>query len=254
VIVEGVSALVTGGASGLGAAAAAALAQRGARVTVADLVPEPEARARGVHDDWQYVQVDVTESDAVRAAVAVAGSKGPLRVLVHCAGSRGPSRVLTPAGEAGDLPTFEAVIRQHVIGTYNALRLSAEAMVHMAHPDEDRGVCVLTGSVAAFEPQIGQIGYAAAKSAVAGMTLAAARELAAERVRVCTIAAGIFETALLADVPPATRQALAEQTPHPRRAGQPAEFGQLAVQIAENPMLNGATIRLDGALRMPAAC
>ena len=248
--VEGAAALVAGGASGLGEATARGLAERGARVVIADLNEEkgaPLAEELGA----SFVQTDVTDDDAVKAAVdrAAAGDEG-LRISVCCAGIGWAQRV---AGKHGphDLELFSNVVKVNLIGTFNVLRLAATAM-NENEPDEggERGVCVNTASIAAFDGQIGQIAYAASKGGIVGMTLPAARDMSSRGIRVVTIAPGLFDTPLLAALPQEARDALGASIPFPSRLGLPEEYASLAIQVAENPMLNGETIRLDGALRM----
>jgi NAD(P)-dependent dehydrogenase (short-subunit alcohol dehydrogenase family) len=244
---DGLGALVAGGASGLGEATARALAARGARVTVADLNEErgePLASELGA----TFAKADVTDEGQVRAAVEAAGE---LRLAVSCAGIGWAERTVKREGPAA-LEPFETVVRVNLIGTFNVLRLAAASMA-ANEPDEggERGAVVMTASIAAFDGQIGQAAYSASKGGVVGLTLPSARDLARLGIRVCTIAPGLFDTPLLAGLPEETRQALGAQVPHPPRLGRPEEYAQLACHIAENPMLNGETIRLDGALRMP---
>jgi 3-hydroxyacyl-CoA dehydrogenase / 3-hydroxy-2-methylbutyryl-CoA dehydrogenase len=244
---DGLGALVAGGASGLGEATARALAARGARVTVADLNEErgePLASELGA----TFAKADVTDEGQVRAAVEAAGE---LRLAVSCAGIGWAERTVKREGPAA-LEPFETVVRVNLIGTFNVLRLAAASMAEN-EPDEgdERGAVVMTASIAAFDGQIGQAAYSASKGGVVGLTLPSARDLARLGIRVCTIAPGLFDTPLLAGLPEETRQALGAQVPHPPRLGRPEEYAQLACHIAENPMLNGETIRLDGALRMP---
>jgi NAD(P)-dependent dehydrogenase (short-subunit alcohol dehydrogenase family) len=253
--VAGVGALVTGGASGLGRATAGALAAAGARVVVLDLPGSAgEQAAAELGDGASFAPADIGDTAAVERALDAAEARGPLRVLVHCAGRIRPVRLVGRDGQPGSLEDFEAVMATNLTGTFNVLRLAA---VRMAATDPvgpepgERGVCVLTASVAAFEGQIGQIPYAASKAGVVGMTITAARDLASRLIRVCTIAPGTFETPMLAGLPEPVRRSLAEAVPHPRRLGQPDEYAALALHIVGNPMLNGETIRLDGALRMP---
>lgn len=246
-----VNAIVTGGASGLGLATAAKLLQGGATVTLVDLpTSEGAARASELGPNARFAAADVTNTDEVQAAIDTSLERGPLRAVVHCAGRGRPMRVLDKAGNPGSLEDFESVIRLNVVGSFNVLRLAASAMARNELLDDDRGVCVLTASVAAYEAQIGQINYGSAKAGVVGMTLPAARDLANVGIRVCTIAPGTFDTPLLAGLPQNLRDSLAAAVPHPQRLGDPAEFGALAAHIIENGMLNGETIRLDGAIRM----
>jgi NAD(P)-dependent dehydrogenase (short-subunit alcohol dehydrogenase family) len=243
---DGIGALVAGGASGLGEATARELAARGARVTVTDL---NEERGAALADELggSFAVADVTDEAQVQAAVE---SVDGLRVAVSCAGIGWAQRTVGRDGPAALAP-FETVIRVNLIGTYNVLRLSAAAMA-AGEPDAEgeRGVVVMTASIAAFDGQIGQTAYSASKGGVVGLTLPAARDLARMGVRVCTIAPGLFDTPLLAGLPEESRQALGASIPFPPRLGRPAEYAQLACHIAENPMLNGEVIRLDGALRM----
>src|SRR4051812_22210275 len=248
--IEGVNALVAGGASGLGAATARRLHAAGARLTIADLNPE---RGAALADELgaRFVETDVTDADQGQAAVdAAAGDEG-LRVSVCCAGIAWAEKV---AGSRGPHPLepFETVIRVNLIGTFNVLRMAAAAMLANEPGEEgERGVCVNTASIAAYDGQIGQIAYSASKGGIVGLTLPAARDLAQSAIRVCAIAPGLFDTPLLAGLPEEVRTALGRQVPFPSRLGRPEEFANLALHIVENPMLNGEVIRLDGALRMP---
>jgi NAD(P)-dependent dehydrogenase (short-subunit alcohol dehydrogenase family) len=244
---DGIGALVAGGASGLGEATARELAARGARVTIADLNDERgEALAEEI--GAAFAHADVTDEAQVNAAVEAAGE---LRLAVSCAGIGWAERTVQYNGPAA-LEPFEAVVRVNLIGTFNVLRLAAAAMAgNDADEGGERGAVVMTASIAAFEGQIGQAAYSASKGGVVGLTLPAARDLARLGIRVCTIAPGLFDTPLLAALPEDARQALGAQVPHPPRLGRPEEYARLACHIAENPMLNGETIRLDGALRMP---
>jgi NAD(P)-dependent dehydrogenase (short-subunit alcohol dehydrogenase family) len=249
--IDGSRAVVSGGASGLGAATARRLHADGALVTIADRDAERgEALAAELGGHASFVATDVTDAAAVQAAVDAARGDGELRIAVCCAGIGWGEKT---AGKRGPhaLEPFESVIAVNLVGTFNLLRLASAAML-ANEPDEggEVGVCVLTASIAAYEGQIGQIAYSASKGGVAGMTLPAARDLAASRVRVCTIAPGLFDTPLLAGLPEEARASLGEQVPHPSRLGDPAEYAALAGHIIENPMLNGEVIRLDGALRM----
>jgi NAD(P)-dependent dehydrogenase (short-subunit alcohol dehydrogenase family) len=238
---------VAGGASGLGEATARELAARGARVTVADLNEERGA-ALAEEIGGAFAKADVTDEMQVKAAVE---SAGELRLAVSCAGIGWAERTVGKEGPAS-LQPFEAVVRVNLIGTFNVLRLSAAALAEN-DPDAggERGAVVMTASIAAFDGQIGQTAYSASKGGVVGLTLPAARDLARLGIRVCTIAPGVFDTPLLAALPEAAREALGAGVPHPARLGRPEEYALLACHIAENPMLNGETIRLDGALRMP---
>jgi NAD(P)-dependent dehydrogenase (short-subunit alcohol dehydrogenase family) len=245
--IEGASALVAGGASGLGAATARRLAERGAEVTIADVNAQAgEALAEEI--GGRFVACDVTDEAQVQAAVEAAAD---LRISVCCAGIGHAEKAAGKRG-AHALEPFQRVIAINLVGTFNVLRLAAAAMLANA-PDEggECGVIVNTASIAAYDGQIGQIAYSASKGGVVGMTLPAARDLASARVRVCTIAPGLFDTPLLAGLPEEARAALGAQVPHPARLGAPDEYGALAVHIVENPMLNGEVIRLDGGLRMP---
>jgi 3-hydroxyacyl-CoA dehydrogenase / 3-hydroxy-2-methylbutyryl-CoA dehydrogenase len=247
-------ALVAGGASGLGEATARALAGAGAAVVVADLNAEKgEALATELGEGVRFVEADVTDETAVAAAVEQARemSEGGLRISVCCAGIGWAERVAHKAGPH-NLEFFSKVVKVNLIGTFNVLRLAADAMSGNEPDDEgERGVCVNTASIAAYDGQIGQIAYSASKGGIVGMTLPAARDMASRGVRVVTIAPGLFDTPLLAALPEDARTALGAGIPFPSRLGRPAEYAQLVEQIVANPMLNGETIRLDGALRMP---
>ena len=252
--IEGKGALVAGGASGLGEATARALHAAGARVTIADLNAEKgEALASELGERASFVAADVTDEEALAAAVeraATAGEDG-LRVSVCCAGIGWAERVAHKGGPH-NLEFFSNVVKVNLIGTFNVLRLAAASMSENEPDGEgERGVCVNTASIAAFDGQIGQIAYAASKGGIVGMTLPAARDMASRGVRVVTIAPGLFDTPLLAALPEEAREALGAGIPFPSRLGRPAEYAQLVEQIVANPMLNGETIRLDGALRMP---
>jgi NAD(P)-dependent dehydrogenase (short-subunit alcohol dehydrogenase family) len=250
--IEGSGALIAGGASGLGEATARLLHDQGAHVTIADL---NEDKGRSLADELGqragFVRADVTEPDQVQEAVDdAATAPGGLRISICCAGIGWAERVAGRRG-AHTLQPFETVIRVNLIGTFNVLRLAAAAMVELEPTASgERGVCINTASIAAFDGQIGQISYSASKGGIVGMTLPAARDLAVAGVRVCTIAPGTFDTPLLGALPEENRQALAAAIPFPSRLGRPEEFAALAVQIVQNEMLNGETIRLDGALRM----
>lgn len=247
--VTGASALVTGGASGLGAATARRLAAAGARVVVLDLDEQLGTRL-AAEIGGLFAAADVTDPTAVEAALDLAEGAGPLRALVHCAGKGGTVRVVDRHGEPGSLELYEQLVRINLVGTFNVLRLAAARMSRNDVVDGERGVCVLTASVAAYEGQVGQIPYASAKAGVVGMTLVAARDLASRLIRVSTIAPGVFDTPILSRFSQEVKDGLGAQVPHPSRLGQPDEFAMLAMQIVENQMLNGETIRLDGAIRM----
>jgi NAD(P)-dependent dehydrogenase (short-subunit alcohol dehydrogenase family) len=245
--IDGTSALVAGGASGLGAATARRLAAGGAKVTIAD-IDEQAGQALADELGAAFVACDVTDEAQVEAAVAAAEG---LRLSVCCAGIGHAEKAAGKRG-AHALEPFQRVIAVNLIGTFNVLRHAAAAML-ANEPDEggECGVIVNTASIAAYDGQIGQIAYSASKGGIVGMTLPAARDLAAARIRVCTIAPGLFDTPLLAGLPEEARSALGAQVPHPARLGAPDEYGALAVHVAENAMLNGEVVRLDGALRMP---
>ena len=251
--IEGISAVVTGGASGLGRATVERLVAGGAKVVIADLPSsDGEAVAGEIGGDvTRFAAADVTDTDQMNAAFDAAEQMGPLRAVVHCAGRGGPIRVVDKNGEPGPLDVYETVVRINLVGSFNVLRLGAARIAKTDPVDDERGVVVLTSSVAAFEGQIGQIPYASAKAGIVGMTIVAARDLASRQIRVCTIAPGTFDTPILKRVTEEARAGLAAAVPHPRRLGRPEEFAMLAEHIIANPMLNGETIRLDGAIRMP---
>lgn len=250
--VNGISAVVTGGASGLGLATVRRLLEAGAGcVVIADLPnSDGETVAKELGDRAWFVAADVRDEDEMAAVFDTAEQGGQLRVLVHCAGRGGAVRLLTKDGRPGSLAEYSAVVGINLIGTFNVLRLAAARMARNEPVQGDRGVCVLTASVAAFEGQIGQIPYASAKAGVHGMTIVAARDLASKHIRVCTIAPGTFDTPLLKRLSQDVRDSLATTVPHPARLGAPDEYAKLALQIIDNGMLNGETIRLDGAIRM----
>jgi 3-hydroxyacyl-CoA dehydrogenase / 3-hydroxy-2-methylbutyryl-CoA dehydrogenase len=249
--IEGSGAIVAGGASGLGEATARALHERGAAVTIADLNAEKgEALAAELGTRASFAACDVTDEEQVAAAVAQAAETG-LRISVCCAGVGWAERTVSKNGPHQLLP-FETVLRVNLIGTFNVLRFAAAAMNELEPLESgERGVCMNTASIAAYDGQIGQIAYAASKGGIVGLTLPAARDMASRGIRVMTIAPGTFDTPLLGALPQEARDELGKAIPFPQRLGDPAEFGALAVHIAENQMLNGETIRLDGALRMP---
>ncbi len=250
---DGIVSLVTGGASGLGEATVRRLLAGGSRVVILDRdAGRGEALARELGENVLFAQADITDESSTAAAIEKASSLGPLRAVVHCAGIGWAGRILSRDGTPHDLQRFRLVIEVNLIGTFNVLRLAAAAMARNEPTAEgERGVIVNTASVAAFDGQIGQAAYAASKAGVVGLTLAAARDLASLGIRVVTIAPGIFDTPMFRLLPEPQRQALAENVPFPRRLGRPEEFALLAEAIVRNPYLNGETIRLDGALRMP---
>jgi NAD(P)-dependent dehydrogenase (short-subunit alcohol dehydrogenase family) len=249
--IEHSSAIVVGGASGLGEATVRSLHGEGAVVTIAD-VNADKGTALASELGVEFIACDVREEGQVEEAVArAAAAEGGLRIAVCCAGIGWAQKV---AGSKGPHPLmpFEVTVQINLIGTFNVLRYAAAAMIgNEPHEDGERGVCVHTASVAAFDGQVGQIAYSASKGGIVGMTLPAARDLAQYGIRVNTIAPGLFDTPLLAALPEEARQKLGAGVPFPQRLGQPAEYARLACHIVENRMLNGETIRLDGALRMP---
>lgn len=244
-----VAVLITGGGSGLGAATARAMAAKGAKIGVIDQSKENAekvaAEVKGI-----ALHADVTSEEQIKAAIANAeAAHGVARVLMNCAGIGGSQRIVGRDG-VYPLEKFARIINVNLIGTFNCLRLFAERLVTIEPVGEERGVIVNTASVAAYEGQIGQIAYAASKGGVVGLTLPAARDLAGQKIRVNTIAPGLFLTPLLMGLNEEARKSLGAQVPHPARLGDANEYGSLAVHIVENPMLNGETIRLDGAIRM----
>ena len=252
--IEGNGALVAGGASGLGEATVRRLHSQGAHVVIADMNEEGgRALASELGERATFMHINVTDEAAVGAAVRVAAAQPvPLRIAVCCAGIGGSAARV--AGRRGPhaLDRFETVIRVNLIGTFNVLRLASAAMVESEPTASgERGVCVNTASIAAFDGQIGQIAYSASKGGIVSMTLPAARDLASVGVRVCAIAPGTFDTPLLAALPEESREVLAAEVPFPSRLGRPDEFAALVAHIVENEMFNGEVIRLDGALRMP---
>jgi NAD(P)-dependent dehydrogenase (short-subunit alcohol dehydrogenase family) len=250
--IAGNAVVVTGGASGLGRATVERLTTQGAHVVIADLpTSDGEAVAQELGGQSRFVAADVTSEAEMIAVFDAAESIGTLRAVVHCAGRGGPMRVVDKQGFPGSLEAYEAIVRVNLIGSFNVLRLGAARLAKKEAVDGERGVVILTASVAAFEGQIGQIPYASSKAGIVGMTIVAARDLAGRQIRVCTIAPGTFDTPILARVSSEIRESLAKATPHPARLGRPSEFAMLAAHIIENPMLNGETIRLDGAIRMP---
>ena len=250
--IQGKSALVSGGASGLGAATVRMLVAHGAKVVIADVNDKTgKELAAELGSSVAFVKTDVTNSEQVKAAVGEAAARhGGLHITVTAAGIGVAEKVLGKEG-IHDLGRYLRVIQVNLVGTFDVIRYAAELMARN-QPDEDqgRGVIVTTASVAAFDGQIGQVAYSASKGGIVGMTLPLARELAREGIRVVTIAPGIFDTPLLAGLPEPARQSLGQQVPFPKRLGQPKEYAALVQHIVENNMLNGETIRLDGAIRM----
>src|SRR3954470_10997979 len=247
-LLDKTSAIVTGGASGLGAATARALAGRGARVLALDLparIDDAEPT-----EGLQYVATDVTEPDQVAAAVTQAAEAGPLRTVVNCAGIGPSARIFGKKG-VHDLDLYATVIKVNLVGSFNVLALAAE-QIAATDPDVDgqRGVVVNTASIAAYDGQVGQAAYSSSKGGIVGLTLPAARDLAQYGIRVCTIAPGIVETPMLATVSEEVRAGLAAGVPFPQRLARPDEYAQLALSIIEHDYLNGEVIRMDGALRM----
>lgn len=249
-------AVVTGGASGLGLATVRRLVARGAEVVIADL---PSSRGSEVASEFggaaSFVPTDVTDPSTVGDALDVAVGRGRLAIVVNCAGIGPPRKVVDRDGVPMPLEHFARIIDVNLVGTFNVIRLAAARMVAQQELGEldstdDLGVIVSTASVAAFDGQVGQAAYSASKGGVVGMTLPIARELASHRIRVMVIAPGLFETPLLATLPLEVRESLGRQVPHPNRLGAPDEFAQLVEHIVDNAMLNGETIRLDGAIRM----
>lgn len=246
-------ALVTGGASGLGAATVRALVGKGAKALIVDRdEAKGQALAAELGASAAFAKADVTDAAQIEAAIEAAKALGTLRIAVSCAGVGWASRTLDKTGKPHDLDLFKTVIGINLIGTFNVLRLAASA-ISKAEPlaNNERGVIVNTASVAAFDGQIGQIAYAASKAGVAGMTLPAARDLAPAGIRVVTIAPGIFDTPMLGQLSEEVRAALSKDVVFPKRLGDPAEYGAMVAAIVESGYLNGETIRLDGALRMP---
>jgi NAD(P)-dependent dehydrogenase (short-subunit alcohol dehydrogenase family) len=251
--IQGASAIVSGGASGLGEATVRRLHAQGAHVVILDRdETRGAALAKALGERATFAKTDVTSEAEVQAAVAAAASTAPLRIAVSCAGIAWAQRTVNKDGVPHDLGFFTTVLTVNLIGTFNVLRLSAAAMAKNAPlAGGERGVIINTASIAAFDGQIGQLAYAASKAGVVGMTLPAARDLSKSGIRLLTIAPGTFNTPMLALLPEEQRQALAAGIPFPQRLGEPDDFAQLAVSMIENAYLNGETIRLDGALRMP---
>lgn len=248
--ITGKVAIITGGASGLGLATAHHLAGQGSKIVILDLPSSPgPAAAEALGASARFVAADVRDEQQVQAAVEAALSWGKLAAVVNCAGIGPPQRVVGRDG-AQPLAAFQRIIDINLVGTFNVLRLAAARMIAQENTDDERGVIINTASVAAFEGQIGQAGYAASKAGISGMTLPIAREFAQHRIRVNTIAPGLFMTPLFNSLSPAAIASLGSQVPHPNRLGRPEEYASLVAHVIENPMINGETIRLDGAIRM----
>jgi len=244
-------ALVTGGASGLGEATTRRLHEGGAAVVIIDLPSSPgETLAAELGDKVRFCAADVRNEAQVQAAIAAAQELGDLRIVVNCAGVGTPGRVVGRNGPM-DLDSFRNVIDINLVGTFNVIRLAAAAMLANEPVDGDRGIIVMTASIAAYDGQIGQAAYAASKGGIVALTLSAARDLADKLIRVVTVAPGTFATPMLAGLADEVTAALEAQVPHPSRLGQPREYASLVAHIIDNGMLNGGVIRLDGALRMP---
>jgi NAD(P)-dependent dehydrogenase (short-subunit alcohol dehydrogenase family) len=250
--IENAAAVVTGGASGLGAATARALAKRGAKVSICDLnVKEGNLLAQEI--GGQFHQLDVTSEPMVEVALESAErANGVARILVNCAGIAPAIKVVGKNHTPHSLASFRKVIETNLIGSFLVLSHFAARLTKQPPIGEERGLIINTASVAAYEGQIGHAAYAASKSGIIGLTLPVARELAESLIRIVAIAPGIFSTPMVAGLPPATRDSVMSQVPHPRRWGRPEEFAKLVEAIVENPMLNGETVRLDGGLRMAA--
>lgn len=248
--IDNLVALVTGGASGLGLATVKELHGKGAKVVIVDLPSsQGETVAKELGDGVVFAAADVTDEAQIGAALDAAEQLGPLRVAVNCAGIGNAIKTVSKKG-AFPLDAFSKVVNVNLIGTFNVIRLAAERIAATEPVGEERGVIINTASVAAFDGQIGQAAYSASKGGIVGMTLPIARDLASLKIRVLTIAPGLFHTPLFATLPDEAIASLGAQVPHPSRLGDPVEFGALARHIVENPMLNGETIRLDGAIRM----
>ncbi|MCO7191500.1 SDR family NAD(P)-dependent oxidoreductase [Pseudonocardia sp. McavD-2-B] len=246
-----ISAVVTGGSSGLGAATARLLARQGSRVVITDRAEPSAELLEELGPQARFHQSDITDAASLAAAFDEAEAAGPLRAVVHCAGRGGDRlRILDREGNASPEASFADVVRINLTGTYNVLRLAAERIARTEPVGDDRGSIVLTASVAAFDGQVGQTAYSASKGGVHAMTLVAARDLAAYGIRVNTIAPGTFDTTMLARFPDEIRARLGAAVPHPSRLGHADEFADMAVALLTNGYANGATLRLDGAIRM----
>ncbi|MGC1207793.1 MAG: SDR family NAD(P)-dependent oxidoreductase [Ornithinimicrobium sp.] len=250
-ITSDVVALITGGASGLGEATARRILADGGTVVLVDL---PGGRGEEVAAEMgeraRFAPADVRHEEQVRAAIAVAGELGTLRIVVNCAGVATPGRILSKRGTLS-LDNYRTVVEINLIGTFNVMRLAAEAMVANEPLDGDRGLIVMTASVAAYDGQIGQAAYSSSKGGIVALNITAARDLADKAIRVMTIAPGVMETPMMDGLPGEVKASLEALVPHPSRLGKPSEYAALVAHIASNPLLNGEVIRLDGALRMP---
>jgi NAD(P)-dependent dehydrogenase (short-subunit alcohol dehydrogenase family) len=248
--IDGTVALVSGGASGLGLATAKRLLAGGGSVVLLDLpTSNGEVVAKELGDRAGFVAADVRDEEQVQAAVEAAAELGPLRIVVACAGTGVPAKTVGRGGPAA-LDGFQRTVEVNLIGTFNLIRLAAARIAQQEPVDGERGVAIGTASVAAYDGQIGQAAYSASKGGIVGMTLPIARDLSSLQIRMMTIAPGIFETPMLGSLSEEVRASLGQQVPHPARLGSPDEYAALAQHIIENPMLNGETIRLDGAIRM----
>jgi NAD(P)-dependent dehydrogenase (short-subunit alcohol dehydrogenase family) len=250
--ISGATALVTGGASGIGEATSRALAAEGVTVVIADLQDE-KGQALAEELNGSFAHADITDTDQVKAAVELANADGNLRIVANCAGIGWAQRTVDRNGEPADLGAFEKVVHIGAIGTFNVIRLAASAMSRNEPMNEDgeRGAMANIASIAAFDGQIGQASYSAAKGAIVGMTLPVARDLAAVGIRVCTVAPGTIDTPMFAFASEDTKEGLGAAVPFPKRMGKPAEIASMLLEIFRNSYLNGEVIRVDGAIRMP---
>lgn len=247
--IQGKSAIVTGGASGLGLATVRRFVAAGAKVVAVDLPGADSSSLRALGDQVEFVAADVTDEKSVAGAVEMANDQGDLAIAVNCAGIGNAIKTVSKSGPF-PLSDFSRIINVNLVGTFNVIRLASAAMADNDEVDGERGVVINTASVAAFDGQVGQAAYSASKGGIVGMTLPVARDLAPLKIRVMTVAPGLFETPLLGSLPAEVRASLGAQVPHPSRLGIPDEYAALALAIVENAMLNGETIRLDGAIRM----
>jgi NAD(P)-dependent dehydrogenase (short-subunit alcohol dehydrogenase family) len=250
--ISGAAALVTGGASGIGEATSRALAEQGATVIVVDL-QDDKGQALAEELNGSFAHADITDTDQVKAAVELANADGNLRMVANCAGIGWAQRTVDRSGEPADLGAFEKVVMVNAVGTFNVIRLAASAMSQNepAGDDGERGAIVNIASIAAFDGQIGQASYSAAKGAIVGMTLPIARDLSAAGIRVCTVAPGTIDTPMFAFASEDTKGTLGAAVPFPKRMGKPSEIASMLLEIFRNSYLNGEVIRVDGAIRMP---